>query len=375
MKKIKIAQILDSVGGVEVYLRLITENMDSNSFENIIIHKKNENKKGYLDNSQGLISEFDIDIQREIHVIKDLKAIFKTVKILKKEKPDLIHAHSAKGGIIARAASLFYNVKVLHTPHAYSYLSANNKLKARLFLSLEKLFKHFNSYLLATSESERNRGINEVGYKEEKALLLNNSILPIPKKNIDLSFNLKENYICTVARPSFQKNLEMMINVVKKLKETQPDINLIILGVGEYSPNKEVIKGMIVDFKLENNVQLIEWMERDMVFEVISKSKLYISTSRYEGLPYSVIESLALSKACVVTNCDGNRDLVKNNYNGFVVEHEDVEFMAKKISYLLDNSKIREKFEKKSLELFEANFNLNVNIKNLEKFYKTFCKK
>lgn len=372
MNKIKIAHVLDSVGGVEVYLRLITENMNSDIFENIIIHKVNKDKKPYYNKSNTLIKEFDIVIQREISFFKDIKAVYQTIKVLKKEKPDVIHAHSAKGGIIARLASLIYKVNVLHTPHAYSYLSANSKFKSKLFLVIEQIFKNFNSYLLATSESEKLRGIKDVGYSKDRVFVLNNSILPISKQQKENQLRLPDEYICTVGRPSFQKNLEMMIEVIKLLKRKQPNIFLVIMGVGEYSPNKESIKALIKAYKLENNIKLIEWMEREKIFQIISKSKIYISTSRYEGLPYSIIESLALSKACVVTDCDGNRDLIKDNYNGYVVGLNDMDLMSEKIYYLLRNKDIREKFEKNSFNYFEKNFNLKKNIKKLENIYNNF---
>ncbi len=121
--KIKVAHVLHSIGGVDVYLRLVTENINPDIIENIIIHEEEDKAKYYSKNNTE-ITEYKLPIQREINPIKDLKAIIKTIKILKKEKPNIIHAHSAKGGIIARAASLFYKVNVFHTPHAYSFLSA-----------------------------------------------------------------------------------------------------------------------------------------------------------------------------------------------------------------------------------------------------------
>lgn len=370
MEKVKVAHILDSVGGVEVYLRLITENLNPNHIENIIIHKCNSEKRNYLDNSKQPIKEFNIDIQREINLIKDTRSIWQTIKILKKEKPDLIHAHSAKGGIIGRIASLFYKVNVLHTPHAYSYLSSNNAFKRKVFLLIESYFTKLNSYLLATSNSEIERGISEVGYKPNKTILFNNSILPIKITKSELTdFNLPEEFICTVGRPSYQKNIEMMVEVIKILKETKPNIQLVVMGVGEYSPNIESVKNLIKKHNLENNITLISWIDRMKILEIIAMSKLYISTSRYEGLPYSIIESLALSKSCVVTNCDGNRDLVKDGYNGFLIDNFNVKEMSMKINTILDDDLLRLNFEQNSFNSFNNEFNLEKNISKLEDIY------
>ncbi|TNJ47044.1 glycosyltransferase [Tamlana fucoidanivorans] len=370
LKKIKVAHVLDSVGGVEIYLRLVSENINPECIENIIVHKSNPNKKQYLDKHGNSIKEFNIDIQREINLIKDIKAVYQTVKILKKEKPDIIHAHSAKGGIIARVASLFYKVNVLHTPHAYSYLSTNSKIKRKLFLLLESLFSRVNSYLLATSNSEIERGINEVGYHPDKTILFNNSILPMNSNDGEFNdFKLPDEFICSVGRPSFQKNIEMMIEVIKRMKLKKPNIHLVLMGVGEYSPNKNAVNQLIEEYELQSNVTLVDWIEREKILQIIKQAKLYISTSRYEGLPYSIIESLSLSKACVVTQCDGNKDLVKEGHNGFLIKDFDEMEMSDRICQLLDDDVLRQKFEQNSFNLFNKEFNLENNIKDLENIY------
>ncbi|MDC1379121.1 glycosyltransferase [Algibacter sp.] len=369
MNKIKVVHILHSVGGVDVYLRLVTENINSDTTEHIIIHQQEEKNKYYTKKNLEIV-EYKLPIQREINPIKDFKAILATIKILKKEKPDIIHAHSAKGGIIARAASLFYKVNVLHTPHAYSFLSAESNFKKKLFLTIEKIFKHANSYLLATSESELQQGIDKVGYKRERALLFNNSILPIKSfEPLSIEKTWPENYICSVGRPCFQKNIEFMMDVISQLKKSQKNIHLVLMGVGFHAPNLEVVKEKIKKLDLEKNVTLLDWTTRDDIFNIIKDSQLYISTSRYEGLPYSVIESLALSKPIVATNCDGNRDLVRHEFNGFLINDENKDEFSSSILRLLNEKELRDVFSENALKLFSENFNLSKNIKNLEQIY------
>lgn len=373
MKKIKIIHILNSVGGVDVSLRLILENCNSEEFENIIIHGKHDTKSVYINKNGKPLKEYKLPIQREISIFRDLKAIYNTIKILKIEKPNIIHAHSAKGGVIARIASLFYKIKVLHTPQAYSYLSSPKGLKRIVFLGIEKALKNFSSILVASSTSELNRGLFEVGYKKQNTELFNNSINPITINSEDkISSQIPKKYICSVGRPSFQKNIEMMIKVIKELKKMIPEIHLVLLGVGEYSPNKNKVEELIIKYKLKDNVTLIPWIAREKIFQIISKSELYISTARYEGLPYSIIEALALGKACIVTNCDGNRDLVKNAINGYVVEENEIKSMANRIFELYNDNKKRKKFELNSFDSFNLNYNIEKNIVNVETIYKKY---
>ena len=167
----------------------------------------------------------------------------------------------------------------------------------------------------------------------------------------------------------------MMIEVLKVIKKTIPEIHLVIMGVGLVSPNTHNVKRLIKSYGLESNTTMIEWIEREKIFQIISKSKLYISTARYEGLPYAIIESLSLSKAIVATNCDGNRDLVFTGKNGFLIDKEDVSIMSEKTIELLQNDMVRLEFEKNSLQIFDHNFNLDTNIKLLEAIYSRYSAK
>ncbi len=373
MSKIKVAHILNAVGGVDMWLRINLNALDPNIVENIVIRGVEGPTDPFSDKNGETVLSYTVPIQREISIFKDLKAIRQTIKILKKERPDVIHAHSAKGGIIARAASLFYKVNVLYTPHAFSFLSADSSLKRTVFIGIERLFKHFNSILLACSISERNQGLNKVGYKESRAIVMNNCVQPINISEVKVpQQNIKTPYICTVGRPSYQKNIEMLVTVVKILKEKQPDIHLVVLGVGVYSPNKEAVEALIKNEDLIDNITLIPWIAREELFGYVKNADLYVSASRYEGLPYSVIEAMAMGKACVVTDADGNRDLVKDGYNGYVVPQDGVEVMANRIFALLSDDSMRKTMEQNTLTRFHAEFNIDNNIEKLETIYKKY---
>lgn len=375
MKPVKVAHVVNSVGGVDVYLRIVLNALDPNRVNCIVVHGFDDTQTPFCNKFGEKVNEFRMPIQRSISPFKDLKSIIRTISILKKEKPDVIHAHSAKGGIIARAASIWYPVQVLYTPHAFSYLSATSSLKKKLYLLIERVFKHFHSVLLACSNSERLRGINEVGYKEERAVTFNNCIQPISSADMQsYKISLPKWYICTVGRPSYQKNIEMLVEVVKRLKEQMPEIHLIVMGVGEYSPNKENVERLIQNYQLENHITLIPWIQREQIFSIIDNSKMYVSAARYEGLPYSVIEAMALAKACVVTNCDGNRDLIQDGINGYVVPENSVETMANRIFELLTDDVLRTKMQKNAYSRFQKHFNIENSIENLEEIYKEFSK-
>jgi len=369
MTKKKIVHLLHAIGGVDVYLRLVLENMNTNSFENIVIHGTKDTNKPFFDKNGNKVKEYIVSIFRDISIVNDTKSLFQTYKILRKEKPDLIHAHSAKGGIIGRIMGKILGIKVLYTPHAFSYLSTQNSVKRSFFLIIEKLLANGNSLLLATSESEKKRAIEAVGYKPENVLVFNNCIEPITKiQPLSMPKTWPERYICTVGRPSYQKNIEQMIQVLHEVNK-EVKIHLIVMGVGPVSGQLESVKNLIKELDMSTDVTLLNWTERTDVFNIINHSKFYLSTSRYEGMPYSIIESMALSKACVVSNCDGNKDLITDNYNGFVVDNDDLNGFKSKILKLLKDEELLDTLSKNAFNAYSENYNINKNISELESIY------
>ena len=367
--KIKIAHILHCVGGVDVSLRLILENIDSNKFQNVIIHGETDANRGFIDNKNKAIIDYKVSITRNITFFKDLISIFQTYKILKKEQPQVIHAHSAKGGVIGRIVGHFLGINVLYTPQAFSYLSTNNNIKRKIFLFIEKVLKTKNNYILASSSSEKTRAIEEVGYEKDKVILFNNSINSINSiAHLQIDKTWPDEYICTVGRPSYQKNIELMLRVIYEVKK-EKNIKLVMMGVGHHSENLDYVKRLIVELNLTDSVTLIDWTDRENIFNIISNSKFYISTARYEGLPYSVIESLALSKPCIVSDCDGNKDLIQNNYNGYVIENENIEEYVTKTKALLEDIHLLNKLSFNAQKSFSENYNIKNNISILEKVY------
>lgn len=369
--KIKILHILHSVGGVDVSLRLILKSIDPSRFENIVIHGHNDTNEDFRNKNGEIVPSFKTSIERNISPLKDLKSFLIILKVIKNEQPDLIHCHSAKGGILGKLASIFTRMACFHTPQAFSYLSAENRVKRTLFLGIEKLFSVFDNKILASSFSERNRAVNEVGYNSNKVKVFSNSIFPIQQiQPLSIEQTWTEDYICSVGRPSYQKNIELMISVLNKLRDKLPNIHLVLMGVGFHSPNLNKVKELIDYYNLEKNITLLEWTRRDDIFNIISNSKLYISTARYEGLPYSIIESLALSKACVVTDADGNRDLIEDGKNGFIIDSSNPNEFSCKIFKLLNDKDLLLDFEEYSKIKFENEFNIKKTIASLEEIYK-----
>ena len=370
MNKTKVLHVANMVGGVEICVRQIINNIDNSKIESLIASQCLKEKEELLSNDKRQIKSFKISITRNVNLFKDLICLLQLLRIIHLEKPSLIHAHSAKAGFLCRILSKFTKTKVFYTPHAFSFLSANNKFLRNLYLIIERLSISKNTTLIATSKSEQNLAIENVGYKRNKTILLNNSIniKTTPKSKSKFTNNL-DNYICTVARPSFQKNLKMMVNAFKIVSERDNNIHLFIIGAGEHSPQKKQLQSQISKMNLEDRITVLPWIPREEVQKILITSKLYVSTSLYEGLPYSVLESMRYKIPSVLTNTFGNRDLLVNNKTGFLVDLNDVQDMAEKILILINDKPKRKIFGENANKLLNEKYNFNDYIFKLTNLY------
>ena len=370
----KILHIGQMIGGLDIYIRnsIIYNKVEGNEY--VIACGKDDKHQPVIRNGVE-VKEYPISLFCSLNPLNDLKALIETVKIIKKEKPDLVHCHSAKGGVIGRFAAFFTGTKVVYTAHAFSFLSAESAKKKQVFLLLEKIAK-LSSYLLACSGSERELGIKVVGFKEKKAFAWNNAVpdslpqissgkieasdLPVPKAG--------ERYITSIGRPSYQKNPLFMVEVAHGIHLKHPDIKFYLLGVGFYSPMLEDMKKLIHQYDMDDTFYLLPWLSHEETLKYVKGSLLYFMTSLYEGLPISVIEAMSLGKAIVASDVLGNKDCVKDGYNGYLLPLKE-EVFVEKMNDLIENDEKRKEMEKNSRSYFETNFFIDNRIKALEEIY------
>lgn len=352
------------IGGLSVYIRNTVSCIDD-SFEFVIVHGEKDNSAPVLRYGKP-VREYKVKLYRKLNPINDLVCLFQTIRIILKEKPDAIHCHSAKGGVIGRIAGRICGIKTFYTPHAFSFLSTQSKIKRYVYIRLEK-FCRFNSSLLACSESERQLGISKIHYKDNHAFCWNNSV---PDIRLDKIQSKKEKYICYIGRPSYQKNPFFLIDVISSVHKVCPEMKFYLLGVGYYSPDLDKMKRQITDENLEDTIILLPWLSHDQAMLYLKNSLLYLTVSKYEGLPLSVIEAMCLSKAVIASDVLGNRDCVRDGYNGRLLPLDVSKFSSAIVS-LIENDELRHKFERNSREFFESSFLIDNRISFLEKIYRT----
>lgn len=364
----RILHIGNLKSGIDTYVRN-TVAMASDDFEFVIINGADDNSDPYIRKGKPL-KQYSIDMYRALNPFRDVKAVCQAIRIIWKEQPDLVHCHSAKGGVIGRFAAFLTRKKSVYTAHAFSFLSAETSKKQKIFLMLEKMAR-LNSVLLGCAESEKELGIEKVGYTEKNAFAWNNAISRINIEDIEEPKDLKkdEKYIISVGRPSYQKNPLLMVDIMRRVHEMHPDVKFYLVGVGFYSPMLNETEALIKLYGLEDCIVLLPWLSRAETLGYLKHAMFYLTTSLYEGLPIAVLEALAMGKAVVSSDVIGNRDCVKDGYNGYLLPM-DAEKFAEKCCLLIENGSLRASMGANSFSFFESDFLIDNRIKDLENIYR-----
>jgi glycosyltransferase involved in cell wall biosynthesis len=161
----------------------------------------------------------------------------------------------------------------------------------------------------------------------------------------------------------------MVVDVMKIIIHKGHNIKLNIYGAGYYSPEKNSLLKKINDFGLEKNIIIHDYIDRSIMLKKLNKSIIYISTARYEGLPYAIMEAMSLGLPCIVTDVEGNNELVKDGINGYLISPFNSKDMASRIIELIEDNENRELFGQKAKQIFNDEHNIENNIKKLKKLY------
>ncbi len=365
MQKIKVLHISQSSGGVKSYIMNIVSNSDTELYSHYLI----TSDKQFLEDFKEYGKSFFVAMKREVDLIYDLSNLYQIIKIIKNIKPDVLHLHSAKGGAFGRIASRITNVPCIFTPNAFSYLSFNG-IKKKLYIGIEKFLKNYTDCLLAVSNSEKERAINQIGYNSEKVITVANAIKLQKKKK--LSYDLK-NTIGMIGRITHQKNPILFVKLANFLnKNGFSNFQYLLLGAGLDDHLREDVQNKILECDLETKVSILSWREESYIYNFFDKLDIFVLTSEYEGLPFSLLEAMEFGLPCIVTNVDGNRDTITDGHDGFIVNNE--EELFNKTKELLNNSLLRKKIGINAIDTIENKHNIVKSVKSIEQVYKKVIK-
>lgn len=282
--------------------------------------------------------------------------VYKKLKLLIEENCyEIIHCHTPMGGALTRLAakeSRNRGTKVIYTAHGFHFFKGAPFKNWGIFYPIEKYLSKYTDCIITINKEDykiakrfnakSTKIVNGVGINISKFKPQNEEI----KRNLRKEYGLENNDFILVyaGELSYRKHQDLLINVIHRLSK-YPNIKLLLVGEGIL---EEKYKEQVNKLKVNNKVKFLGF--RNDVNKLMILSDIAVSSSRQEGLPVNIMEAMATGLPLVVTDCRGNRDLVSDNENGFVVGINDIEVFATKIETLYNNKNLMQKFSKKNLE-------------------------
>jgi len=353
------------------------------------------------------IKTFQIkNFQRDISFVSDVLAFFEVLKLLRKEKPDIIHVNSSKAGGIVGFSSLFYKLlggatappQLIFTVHGWAFNEARPKWQIFLIKIASHLTCIFYDKIICVSEFDRQAAIKNKIAPEKKLITVHNgididesgflsreeAIEKLKNKNQKLKIaiqNLKlENIIIigTVGEFTKNKGQEYLIEAVKILNSAPYTLYskpyTLILGWGEEKSNLKFQISCPIDnhpkgenLGLENQVFLVEGLSPASSY--LKAFDIFVLPSIKEGLPYTLLEAGLAGLPVIASNIGGISEIIENEKTGLLISPADSDKLVNAIKKLLEDKNLADGLAKNLRQKIILEFSLEKMVKETLKVY------
>jgi glycosyltransferase involved in cell wall biosynthesis len=366
-----------NIGGPSIHVILLTEGLDRSKFESVLVVGRESAPEGNM---------FDLAMQhgvnpiiipclgREISLWNDFRATVLLWRLLRKNRPLIVHTHTSKAGFSGRLAARLAGIPIIvHTFHGHVFSGYFSPSKTKLFVWLEKILASWSSAIITISDSL-------------KSQLLERKIAPPSKiEVVPLGLNLEP--FLAVSQPSNLLRREMgldpshfLVGIVGRLApikdhrtffeaakivvEADPLVRFVVVGDGEL---RSELGLMVRDLGLEKVVYFAGW--RMDLAPIYADLNLVALASKNEGTPVSIIEGSASGKPIVATRVGGVPDMITHGWDGLLVPAENPQALASAILQIRRDAPMAEEFAARARKRVADKYGASRLITDLESLY------
>lgn len=279
------------------------------------------------------------------------------IRVISKEKPDIIHAHDISASVLAAFTSGL--TPVISHVHVNNDDMAKVNKKTILYLISSIKYKH----IFWVSSSCYNSFVFKNFVKKKSTVLINvmdkNGI--IEKANSDSAAYFYD--IVYIGRLSYQKNPLRMLKIFEDVVEQMPEVKIAVIGTGELEHD---CRAVLESSSLQNNVDFLGFKENPL--KILQDAKVMVMTSRFEGTPMTALEAMALGVPIVSTPTDGMNDLIENGVNGYLSDND--EELASRLLAVIRDETLHSELSKNTADKFDSMMDCDAYQREIENVYK-----
>jgi glycosyltransferase involved in cell wall biosynthesis len=315
------------------------------------------------------------ELVRQIHPAKDLLALRKLGGILRERKPDIVHTHSGKAGILGRLAAKRAGVPVIiHTIHGPSFGKFQNVASNYVFRSAEKYAAHYTTHFVVVAEAMKDQYLaSGIGRPEQYTKIFSGFPLePFLSARNDPGLRQKlgiapdDFVIGKIARLFKLKGHDDLFAVAPELVRQNPKIKFLLIGDGEWRGRFE---SLAKNQGLEKQFIFTGLVSPDDVPKYTGIMDALVHLSLREGLPRAIPQALACSKPVVAYDCDGAREACLEGKTGFLVRPGDFVTLNARLLQLAGDPALCQKLGQAGQSFARQNFAVEKMVRDTYNLY------
>ncbi len=371
-RPVKVMQIIArmNVGGPAVLVADLMRNLDPQRFSTTLVTGYcDENESDYLDEvAQDVAAVRIAGLGRSVSPLKDLGAFFLLIKEIKKFKPDVIHTHTAKAGVLGRLAGVIARpqAKRVHTFHGHLLHGYFSSSRTRFIILLEKLLGLITYRFIAIGNVVKNDLVGAGIAQDSKFEVIYPGLQDLDKypqtvAKTALGLDQGKKYLVFVGRLTTIKRPERLIDLARSIKDKHPECWLLIVGAGELL---EALSAQAA--KEELPITFLGW--RKDIGMILSASDIAVLSSDNEGIPLTLIQASQAGLPIVSTDVGSVSDIVIDGLTGLLTEVSSKGLIEGVLS-LLDDPALGQRFGKTGQERAREFFSSRIMVERHAKLY------
>ncbi len=382
-ERVKVLRVIArlNVGGPALHVAYLTAGLRDRGYDTTLVAgtlARGEDSMAFVARGLDVQVVTIPELGREISPIRDLVATLRLARLIRRERPQIVHTHTAKAGTVGRVAAWLAGGRqrpvVVHTFHGHVLRGYFGPLRSLVFRWLEQWLARRTTALIAVSPQVRDDLVQLGVAPAEKFTVIRLGIelcervagkdgraetrryLGIPPDRFAVGW---------IGRMTAIKNTEDVLNAFKVLRERGVDATLCMVGDG---PDREQLERRAHELEIMRDTLFLGY-QHDVAPLYAAFDALVLPSSN-EGTPVSVIEALAARTPVVATRVGGVPDVVREGKDGFLVETGDVESLADRLAQLASDPALRDRMGATARERVLPRYAVDRLVDDVDRLYR-----
>jgi glycosyltransferase involved in cell wall biosynthesis len=372
-----------NVGGPALHVAYLSAGLRERGYETTLVAgtlARGEDSMAYVAEELAVRVETLPELSREISLLHDARAVVRLARLIRRERPQILHTHTAKAGAVGRLATLLAGPArppvVVHTFHGHVLRGYFGPLQTLGFRLLERWLARLSTTLVAVSPQVRDDLVALGVAPAEKFAVVRLGIELEERVRVDdearaaarRSMGVPEDAFVVgwIGRMTAVKNTDEVIEALRLLHDRGVDAWLCMVGDG---PDRDRLERLASDLDVVRHCLFPGYQDR--VGRFYAAFDALVLPSVNEGTPVSAIESLAARRPVVATRVGGVPDVVRDGEDGFLVEPGETAALADRLERLARDPDLRDRLGEAGRERVLRRYAVDRLVDDTDRLYRS----